>query len=137
MTKFFPIILFSIVLFQWQTVLGQEKIVPEKKRSSEMFQFARKLALDGKRDEARAACKEILMEQPDYYDARILIGRSFAWDGNFEEARKELQLVLDQDFDNKDAILAMIDVEHWAKNLSRQFFIVSMDSHSILPRKSL
>lgn len=122
MTKFFPIILFSIVLFQWQTVLGQEKTVPEKKRSSEMFQFARKLALDGKRDEARAACKEILMEQPDYYDARILIGRSFAWDGNFEEARKELQLVLDQDFDNKDAILAMIDVEHWAKNLSKAIF---------------
>jgi len=86
------------------------------------FKRAKELAFSGKRDEARSICYRILEENPKYYDARILIGRTFAWDKKHDLARKELDKVLKEDFDNKDATMAMIDLESWAGNSSKAIF---------------
>ena len=86
------------------------------------FQRAKQLAFSGKKEEARSICYRILEENPKYYDARILVGRTFAWDKNYDAAREELDKVLKDDFDNKDATMAMIDLESWAGNPSKAIF---------------
>ncbi|RUT80115.1 YaiO family outer membrane beta-barrel protein [Ancylomarina longa] len=86
------------------------------------FQRAKQLAFDGNREEARKICYQILEKNTAYFDARILIGRTFAWQKNFQQGRKELQQVLEDDFDNKDAIFAIIDLEKWAGDLSKALF---------------
>jgi YaiO family outer membrane protein len=100
---------------------AQENVVPEK-NSSDEFKRARELAFDGNREEARSICYEILNQNPKFYDARILIGRTFAWDKDFKLGREELQKVLDEDFDNSDAIFAMIDLEKWAGDPNKAIF---------------
>ena len=90
--------------------------------STAEFQRAKKMAFSGKEENARTICYAILKENPKYYDARILIGRTFAWEKNYDSARKELDKVLKEDFDNKDAVLAMIDLETWAGNFSKAIF---------------
>ncbi|WP_321317169.1 YaiO family outer membrane beta-barrel protein [Labilibaculum sp.] len=101
--------------------LAQESSVP-KKNSLDEFKRARELAFAGNREEARRICYEILNENPEFYDAGILIGRTFAWDKNFKSGREELQKVLDLDFDNSDAIFAMIDLEKWAGDANKAVF---------------
>ncbi|MDE5417208.1 YaiO family outer membrane beta-barrel protein [Labilibaculum sp. DW002] len=86
------------------------------------FQRAKELAFSGKKAEARSICYRILEENPKYYDARILIGRTFSWEKNFDSARVELDKVLKEDLDNKDAVMAMIDLESWAGNPSKAIF---------------
>ena len=86
------------------------------------FQRAKELAFSGKKEEARGICYAILEENPKYYDARILIGRTFAWEKNFDSARLEVDKVLKMDVDNKDAVMAMIDLESWAGNSSKAIF---------------
>lgn len=86
------------------------------------FQRAKELAFSGKREDARGICYRILEESPKYYDARILIGRTFSWDKNYDSSRVELDKVLKEDFDNLDAIMAMIDTESWAGNPSKAIF---------------
>ncbi|WP_461642406.1 YaiO family outer membrane beta-barrel protein [Labilibaculum euxinus] len=100
---------------------AQETSVP-KKNSLDEFNRARELAFAGNREEARSICYEILNQNPKFYDARILIGRTYGWDKNFQPGRAELQLVLDEDFDNSDAIFAMIDIEKWAGDPNKAIF---------------
>src|SRR5688572_10610104 len=57
--------------------------------NDELFDKARQLAFNKQRQEAREVCAVILEKNPDYFDARILLGRLHSWDGNYEIARKE------------------------------------------------
>jgi len=82
--------------------------------SGEMFERARQLAFSGEREEARTLCLEILERQPDHWDARILLGRLYAWDKRFDEARRELTGVVEAQPAYADARNALIDVELWS-----------------------
>jgi YaiO family outer membrane protein len=82
--------------------------------SDEMFERARQLAFSGEREEARALCLEILERHPDHWDARILLGRLYAWDKRFDEARRELTRVVEARPDYADGRSALIDVELWS-----------------------
>lgn len=99
-----------------------QETVESGRTSSDDFKRARELAFAGDREEARSICYEILKQNPAFYDARILIGRTFAWDKDFKSGREELQKVLDVDFDNSDAIFAMIDLEKWAGDPNKAIF---------------
>ena len=85
--------------------------------SDELFADARSLAFSGKREEARKLCQIILERSPNYYDARLLMGRTYAWDGRYDLARNEIKLVVDAKPDYEDARDALIDVERWSGNL--------------------
>ncbi len=80
----------------------------------EMYFRARRLASEGKREEARALCREALKRSPEYSDIRILLGRLFAWDDRYDEGRLEFQAVLRQKPDHLDAREALADLELWS-----------------------
>jgi YaiO family outer membrane protein len=84
--------------------------------TGEMFERARQLAFSGEREEARAICLEILERNPDHWDARILLGRLYAWDKRFDDARRELTRVVEAKPGYADARNALIDVELWSDN---------------------
>lgn len=135
MTKYLPLFLSLILIVVCSDDLSAQTTDSLKIHlDGSDFQAARKLAFEGKREEARNLCYKIIEQKPDYHDARILIARTFSWDKNFEEGRKELQIVLDKDYDNKDAIMAFIDLENWAGDLSKALFYCDY-GQSFYPRE--
>ncbi len=82
--------------------------------TDELFGQARALAFEGKRQEASDLCGTILDRNPDYVDARILLGRLYAWDKEYDKARRQLAKALSSKPDYTDARLALIDVELWS-----------------------
>jgi YaiO family outer membrane protein len=72
---------------------------------------ARALAFDGKRPEALQAIERYLQAEPDDTDARTLHGTILSWEGRYEEARRELDLVVDRFPLHSDATPALIQVE--------------------------
>lgn len=80
--------------------------------TDDLFDLARKNAFNGKREEAREVLRYILEKSPDYSDVRILLGRTFAWDGQRDAARKQFQIVVGKE-ENLDALNAWTDVEMW------------------------
>ena len=88
----------------------------EEMSSDEMYQEARRLAHSGQREEARDLCRKILDHNPNYYDARILLGRTYAWDKQFTSARIALAKVLEAKPRYADARNALMDAERWAGN---------------------
>jgi YaiO family outer membrane protein len=114
MAKYLSLLIAILFLYLGQSS-AQEVVVSVQDPVLE-FTKARELAFSGKGLEARTVCYDILKSKPDFYDARILIGRTFSWEKNFQSGREELKKVLDADADNKDALSAMIDLEKWAGN---------------------
>lgn len=74
---------------------------------------AREFAFDNKFAEAQAICFNILSLYPDDYDATYLLGISFAWMGDYDEARKLFNLLIQTTFDSSELLSSMIDLEIW------------------------
>lgn len=89
------------------------------------FFSARTLALNKNYSKARIKCYELLHDFPDYYDARVLIGRTFAWENQYDSARFEINKVLIKT-NYFDAIDAMIDVETWSGNETKALYYCDM-----------
>ncbi len=102
---------FLILLSGFQPLSGQTDTT--RLSSEELFALAREKAFAGSRDEARRLCRVILQRNPSYHDVRVLVGRTYAWDKRYEEARRELLTVLSIDDRYRDALRALIDVELW------------------------
>lgn len=83
------------------------------------FDRARELAFAGSRDEARTLLMELLEERPEHWDARILLGRLYAWDGRYQEGREHLLVVVRAKPDYADARVALADLELWSDNPER------------------
>lgn len=79
------------------------------------FQEARELAFEGNREQARELAYRILDQSPNYHDVRILIARTYSWDEQYTDARRELNYVLDKVPDHKDALSALVDTNIWAE----------------------
>lgn len=88
------------------------------------YDRARSLALSGERDAAREMCHVILADNPGHVDARILLGRLYAWDGRYEEAREQLLDALRRKPDYADARNALVDVELWSDHPARALELV-------------
>lgn len=78
-----------------------------------LFMQARQLAFNGEREKARELCNRILEVSPRYSDVRILLGRTYSWDGKRNEARTAFSEVLAYDSANTEAWSALADVELW------------------------
>ena len=72
---------------------------------------ARKLAYNDGKEEARKICRQILSRDSNYWDAALLMGRTFIWDEKYDSARIVLNNIIDQRAGYYDAIDALIDVE--------------------------
>ena len=81
--------------------------------SDTLFLRARSLPKE-RREEARALCRKALEQSPDYDDIRIHLARLHAWDGQYEEARREIRKVLAKSPRDAEAREVAIDVEVWS-----------------------
>ena len=81
--------------------------------SDTLFQRALSLPKE-RREEARALCRKALERSPDYHDIRIQLARYHAWDGQWEDARREIQVVLTRSPKNAEARGVAIDIEVWS-----------------------
>ncbi|NOU00275.1 MAG: sulfatase-like hydrolase/transferase [Gallionella sp.] len=78
------------------------------------YEVARKILIDEKRyDEARLIARYVLRKSPNYNDIRMLMGRSYAWQGNHEEARRNYNEVIRRNPSYCDAYSALADLSLW------------------------
>jgi YaiO family outer membrane protein len=80
--------------------------------SAQTFDDAKNYAFNGQRSKARAICRAILAKGFDS-DVATLMGRTYAWDKQYDSARVVLQNVIIQNPENSDALSALADVEYW------------------------
>jgi lipoteichoic acid synthase len=82
-------------------------------KSDDLFAKARGLAIGKSYKESRIVARYLLNEAPNYHDARVLLARTFAWDGQYDTARYFLNQVLARSPAYSDAYVALIDMEYW------------------------
>jgi YaiO family outer membrane protein len=80
---------------------------------------ARGLAVAGQRNEAIELLKDSIDGSPGDSDARVLLGTVLSWEGRYDEARRELEVVLSERPTHGDALLASINVELWSHHPGR------------------
>ncbi|WP_303316317.1 sulfatase-like hydrolase/transferase [Flavivirga abyssicola] len=84
------------------------------KTYDEMLFIARDLSFKKQYEIARLLCDYILNEYPNYTDARILKGRSLAWERHYEESEKVLLNAIKRSPYYDDAYLAILDMYWWS-----------------------
>ncbi|GHN01751.1 hypothetical protein WSM22_32400 [Cytophagales bacterium WSM2-2] len=67
---------------------------------------------------SRAISKNILNKSPNYHDARILLARTFAWDGKYDSAKLFLEQTIQRAPTYADAYAALSDVYFWKDQLA-------------------
>ncbi len=72
---------------------------------------ARALAVGGERAAAITLLRTAAVLRPDDSDTRVLLGTILGWDGQYDDARHELEIVLMENPTHGDALPAMIAVE--------------------------
>jgi len=80
----------------------------------QIFFRARELAFNKKRKESRVLCDYILNELPNDVDARILMGRTLAWDRYYKQSEHELLNAIKRNPDYSDAYNAIFDLYWWS-----------------------
>ena len=83
------------------------------------FSLAREKASEKQYNEAHIILCEILQQSPSNIEARILLGRIFAWEGKYDSARIQLKQALLDNPQYEDAFKALIDVELWNVQFSQ------------------
>ncbi|MBB6612641.1 YaiO family outer membrane beta-barrel protein [Pontibacter sp. Tf4] len=80
------------------------------------FQKAREIAFEQKNySQAIQLCKQVLQQDPEYIDARILLGRLYYWNGAADSAIVELKKAYEQMPAYEDATQALADVLYFEK----------------------
>ncbi|MCS4434438.1 YaiO family outer membrane beta-barrel protein [Aquiflexum gelatinilyticum] len=108
---------------------AQESFDPDQ-----LFLDARKLILDGKRDEGREILYKVLKKYPEYGDVLILMGRSFAWDGKYDSAAIYFERALVSSPTYEDAYIAYIDDLFWSENYEKADSVVRLGLEKIGPQ---
>lgn len=91
-------------------------IITNKTDVDALFKQARNLAGTSDNEQARRICLKILEKRPEYYDVRVFLARTYAWEKDFENARTELGKVLIEKENDYEALSTLIDVEMWSVN---------------------
>lgn len=86
----------------------------------EEYSRIRTLALSGDYTQAEPAARNLVKQFPGYGDARILLGRIIAWQGNYDEAAAVIDTLLQSEPDNSDALESLKDIRRWSRDRSQQ-----------------
>ena len=89
-----------------------------------LFMSAREAAFTDQWAEARKICRRLLSYYPDYYDASILIGRTYAWELKTDSARMIVQPLLDVEPDNYEVLTLLIDNEIWGSQYDKALDVI-------------
>lgn len=79
------------------------------------FKTARELAFNNQRAKAQDTLRLILTKYPTYNGVRAFLASTYSWDGNYKEAKKEFEIVLNDDPDRLDTWQAAIKNELYAE----------------------
>ena len=101
------------------TGYAQNLIDSAKTETEDVVTAARKLATSGHRAEALQMLDQRLAEKRTDSDARVLRGVILSWEGRYDDARRDLEMVLAQHRDHGDALPALINVEMWSDHPER------------------
>ncbi len=71
---------------------------------------------------ARKQADMVISLAPDYTDAYILIGQTFAWEGNYDAARAKLIPLLETDNSKATVLQVLSSVELWAGQYAKSIF---------------
>src|SRR5271165_2824280 len=106
----------KFIIFLLITLLSEVFVRAQQTTSNPdlIFKKAKHLAFNNQWKEARETARVILRLDDHYQDARILIGRTYAWEHQFDSARFVIMQVLAADSSYRDAIDALTDIEFWA-----------------------
>ena len=74
------------------------------------------LAFNDQRTQARDTLQHILSKYPEYTDVRELLGKTYSWDGRYDEARRHFNKITSVERKNKAVWIAAIKNEIYAKN---------------------
>jgi phosphoglycerol transferase MdoB-like AlkP superfamily enzyme len=91
----------------------------------EVFNVAREKAFAKDLVTARLLCAYVLNNLPNHVDARILKGRTLAWDGIYDQAEKEFLRALDRSPYYDDIYLALLDLYWWSDQDKKSEFLVA------------
>jgi YaiO family outer membrane protein len=80
----------------------------------------RTLAFSGNYSEAEPAAWNLVKQYPAYGDARVLLGRILAWQGQYDDATAVIDTLLQTDPENVDANEALRDIRRWSRDRSQQ-----------------
>jgi len=86
----------------------------EGKNFDELLYIARDLSFKKEYKTTRLLCDYILNEFPNYTDARILKGRTFAWEGEYAKSEIELLSSIQRSPFYDDPYLAILDMYWWS-----------------------
>ncbi|HEV7329933.1 MAG TPA: YaiO family outer membrane beta-barrel protein [Flavisolibacter sp.] len=106
---FFFLLLCSTIFLQSAHAQTDSLSDPDK-----AFAFAKNLAFTGQRENGRDLALRILQKHPHYLDVKTFVGRTYAWDGNYDMARKMFAEVEASNAKTLDNYIAWIDAERWA-----------------------
>lgn len=79
---------------------------------------AREMAFNGLYADARDSLTRILSHYPEYTDVRSLLGSIHSWEGNYPQARAELNRITSRQREHKEAWIAAVKNEIYAGNFS-------------------
>jgi YaiO family outer membrane protein len=110
------VFLFSFLSFLQLTVDAQ--VITNKDTASlgSLFAKAREFAYNNGKARSRQICRQILSRDSTYWDAAVLMGRTYAWDEKYDSARIVLNKVIELRAGYYDAVDALIDAELLSDN---------------------
>lgn len=79
----------------------------------ELFNTARELAFAGDYEDSRRILRRMLRESPNNHDARLLFGRTYGWNSEYERAESEFRNVLARNNSIVEAYAAIGDLYFW------------------------
>lgn len=127
------LILFSLFLLLIQGYLPTTVIAQESFDPDELYFEARKLILDGKREEGREILRKVLSKYPEYADVLVLMGRSFSWDGAYDSAGIYYERALLASPEYEDVYVAYIDNLFWSSNYEKASEVLDIGIEKIGP----
>lgn len=116
--RYFVIVIsiFLLLPFSVQTIKAQSSDLRDTISLESLLVKARQFAYNNGKDEARKICRQILLRDSTYWDAAVLMGRTYSWDAKYDSARIVLSKVIKAKVGYYDAIDALIDNEYFNEN---------------------
>lgn len=104
-----------------------------KMNSDELYMTARDTAFSGHYAAARVICRKLLRKNADFHDVRVLMAGTFAWERNYEDARREYDEIIRRAPRYADAHFGLARVEYWNGN-NEQALVYIDRTIALIPR---
>lgn len=117
--RYFFVLFIFLLSFSELTVTAQTIVTGDTTSLALLLIKAREFAFNDGKAQARKICRQILSRDSTYWDASVLMGRTYAWDEKYDSARIVLNNVIEQRPGHYDAIEALIDAELLGDNYLR------------------